>query len=143
MDWPEVIDYRKWIPVGFLLLGIAAVAVLIYWSLRVISYDVTAQHLRIKILGIPLRRIRLTDITAISRQPVWYSEKWHNTWRVGNRRLMIQKRGGLSRIISISPESPFVFREQIVRARDLLLPPAPGIAAEAPRSDGTVFLRQS
>jgi hypothetical protein len=143
MDWPEVIDYRKWIRVGYLLLGIAAVVVLIYWSLRAVSYDITRRHLRIKLLGIPVRRILLTDIHAISRQPVWYSEKWHNTWRVGNRRLMIQKRRGLSRIISISPESPFVFRAQIVNARNLLLPTAPDEPTDSPSGDGTVVLRPS
>ena len=143
MDWPEVIDYRKWARVGYLLLGIAAVVVLLYWSLRAVSYDLTKRYLRIKLLGIPVRRILLTDITAISRQPVWYSEKWHNTWRVGNRRLMIQKRRGLSRIISISPESPFVFRAQIVNARNLLLPPAPEAPTDSPSGDGTVFLRQT
>jgi hypothetical protein len=143
MDWPEIIDYRKWIRVGYLLAGIAAVLVLLYWSVRTVSYDITRRHLRIKLFGIPVRWILLTDIHAISRQPVWYSEKWHNTWRVGNRRLMIQKRGGLSRIISISPESPFVFRAQIVNARNLLLPPAPEETGGLPSGDGTVILRQS
>jgi len=143
MDWPEVIDYRKWIRVGYLLGGIIALLVLLYWSVRAISYDLTRRHLRIKFLGIPFRWILLTDITAISRQPVWYSEKWHNVWRIGNRRLMIQKRRGLSRIISISPESPFVFKAQIINARNLLLPPAPDEPANSSGGEGTVFLRQT
>ena len=143
MEWLEVIDYRKWIRIGYVLAAIVAMLVLLYWVVRAISYDVTQRHLRIKFLGLPLRRILLTDITAISRQPVWYSEKWHNVWRVGNLRLMIQKRNVLSRIISISPESPFVFKAQIINARNLLLPPAPGENSEASSTEGTIFLRQS
>lgn len=143
MEWPEVIDYRTWMRVGYLLLGIVGCVLVIYWSVRTISYDLTATHLRIKFLGIPVRRVRLTNITAISRAPIWYSEKWHNTWVVGNRRLIIQKRRGLSRVLSISPESPFVFRAQIISARNLLLPPAPEDQTNPSAGEGTVFLPQS
>ena len=131
MDMPEVIDYRKYILIGYAILGAGICGLLFYWSVRAVSYKITTRHLIIKFLGLPVRWIRLVDITAIARQPVWYAANWHSTWRAGNRRLIIRRRRGIRRVFSITPESPFVFRAELIAARNELLPPAPESSARA------------
>src|SRR5437868_10901174 len=81
-----------------------------------IRYRICDNILEITWLFLTLRRIRIEEIKYISTKPVWYSEKWHNTLRVRNRRLVIYRGDGLKRPISISPRNPFVFKAELDQA---------------------------
>ena len=81
-----------------------------------IRYRICNDALEIIWLFLTVRRIRMDEIKYISTKPVWYSEKWHNTVRVRNRRLVIYRRDALKRPVSISPRNPFVFSAELDHA---------------------------
>src|SRR5262245_44922450 len=43
-------------------------------------YWVTSTHLVISWLGLPVRRLRLQDIKRIGTRPVFWAERWPNSW---------------------------------------------------------------
>src|SRR3981189_2512913 len=97
-----------------------------------LRYRVTETDLEIRWLFLRLRRIRLREIKFVSTKPVWYSEKWpkpvwysekwHNTLRLRSRRLIIYRRDGSLRPISISPRSPFVLKAELDAAIERVFP---------------------
>jgi hypothetical protein len=99
--------------------------VLLLWSTTRINYHITARHLQVTWLGLPVRRIRLDDIKYISTKPSVWGEKWFNTLRVGNRLLVIHRRSGWFRHFLISPKNPFVFKTELYEARKQVMPLLP------------------
>ncbi len=99
--------------------------VLLLWSTTRINYHITARHLQVTWLGLPVRRIRLDDIKYISTKPCVWGEKWFNTLRVGNRLLVIHRRSGWFRNFLISPKNPFVFKTELYEARKQVMPLLP------------------
>jgi hypothetical protein len=100
--------------VGAGLLVVTALALL---SITTIKYHVTAKHLKVTWLGVPVRHIRLDDIRHITTKPVFWAERWYNTFVVKNRMLVIRRRSGLCKNFIITPKSPFVFRAELERQR--------------------------
>jgi len=92
------------------------VVVLALISALALRYRISDGFLEITWFFLTLRRIALDEIKYISTKPVWYSEKWHNTILLRNRRLIIYRRNGLQRPISISPKNPFVFKGELDQA---------------------------
>jgi hypothetical protein len=91
--------------------------VLLVCSIVTIRYKITPRYLKILWLWfIPIRLIRLSHIRYVSPKPVFWAEKWYNTFQVANRWLVITRRRGLFKELVISPRSPFVFKAELERA---------------------------
>ena len=96
--------------------GVFAFVGLLLWSATTIRYRIGPRHLKISWLGLPVRRIRLDDIKHISRKRSLWSERWHSTLHPRNRLLVIIRRRGLVKQVSITPKSPYVFKADLERA---------------------------
>jgi hypothetical protein len=112
-----------WLKIALVIGGVLACAILAVLAILAINYRVTARHLQVTWLGIPIRSVRLEHIRNIGTVPVFWAERWPNTFSVGNRYLVIRKRGWLFRHLIITPKNPFVFRAELVRARDKIVKP--------------------
>ena len=104
--------------VGVFLLG----AVLI-GSMRAIRYEITATHLRITWLGIPVRWLRLDEIKYVSSKGCFWAERWYNTFFVRRHLLVIHRRKGLHKTVMITPKNPYVFKTELYQARKIAMPP--------------------
>ena len=104
---------------GLVVVSFVVIAIFLAAFLR---YCITESHLEIRWLFVPLRRIRLREIRFVSTKPVWYAEKWYNTFRLRGRRLIIYRRNGQFRPIAISPAAPFVFKAELDAAVERVFP---------------------
>ena len=108
---------------SLMVLGVAGCCLAVIALLAAfLRYRVTETDLEIRWLFLPLRRIRLREIKFVSTRPVWYSEKWYNTLRLRSRRLIIYRRNGSLRPVSISPRSPFVLKAELDAAIERVSP---------------------
>jgi hypothetical protein len=98
------------------------VAVLIA-SMRAIRYHITATHLRITWLGIPVRWLRLDEIKYVSSKGSLWAERWYNTFSVRRHLLVVHRRKGLHKTVMITPKNPFVFKTELYQARKIAMPP--------------------
>ena len=97
--------------------GALLVLVLLVCSFLTIRYRITPRYLKIVWLWfIPVRLVRLSNIRYVSPKPIFWAEKWYNTFRVGNRWLVVTKRRGVIKELAISPRNPFVFKAELERA---------------------------
>lgn len=110
-----------WLKIVLVVGGVLLFAALCVLAVLAINYRITARYLQVTWLGIPIRWVRLDKIRNIGTAPVFWAERWPNTWNPGNRRLAIRKRGWLFRCMIITPKNPFVFRAELMRARDTSL----------------------
>jgi hypothetical protein len=144
----DFFDYNRfagslgaWGPVVLLLGGLAALLIvflLVAFLVGTIDYRITAKHLQVTLLGVPIRRLRLDNIRHISTRRPGFSERWQNhLFLKRDRSLFIEKRSGLIRHFLITPEQRFVFKAALDRAVRQVhgLPPAPSIA-DRMASDG-------
>ena len=114
-----------------ILAGCFGAVVVLMLSLVTIRYRITRRFLKITWLGLPVRLMRLTNIAHIGFTPVFWAEKWPNTFKPGNRRLVIQKRSGLFKHLVITPRNHFVFKAEMDKAmKELQVPGAYGTAAD-------------
>ena len=108
---------------GFLTQVLLAVVVvlsaagLLLWSAASIRYRVTATHLQVFWLGLPVRWVRLRDIKHIGNRPVFWAERWPNTLWDSRRMLVIRRRHGLFKNLVITPKYPFEFKTTLEQAR--------------------------
>ena len=117
----------------------AVMASLAVWAASFLRYAVEPPYLKINWLGLTLRRIRLDDIKGISTRPVWFAERWRNTFHSADRRLVIRRRTGWCRNFVITPRHRYMFRAEMLNARDGLNPlESAGFAA----GERTVLLDQ-
>lgn len=131
----DLLSYLILVP--FALLAVAAMAAGLLW-VRLLSYRITQSHLELLFLGLPVRRVRLSDITyaerfderpqgglpclwfnisMIWRQWEWGSflrwERWANTF-CGPAVLLQRSRG---RGIVLTPQDPDTFIRDLMAAR--------------------------
>src|SRR5438477_9031391 len=100
-----------------MVVGALLVLALLVGSIFTIRYRITRRYLKIVWLWlIPIRLIRLSNIKYVSPKPVFWAEKWYNTFNVRNRWMVITKRRGLFKEVVISPRNPFVFKAELDRA---------------------------
>jgi hypothetical protein len=109
--------WRAWWPIlAIVAIWLALVAFLIFLLTRV-NYRVGPKHLKVTVLGIPVRRIRLDNIRNIHTRKTRFAEKWHNTLQPRHDRvLVIEKRHGWFRHFEITPEQRYVFKAELDRA---------------------------
>ena len=89
--------------------------VLIALALR-LRYVVTDTHLEVRLFGLPVRRLRLTNIDRVSKRQSRRAERWVNTLRPSHRILVIRRRTGWLREFIITPTNRYVFRTELERA---------------------------
>jgi hypothetical protein len=108
------------IQILLVVVGVLATAGLLLLSASALTYHVTATHLKVTWLGVPVRRLRLEDIKRVGPRPVVWAERWPNCFDRG-RMLVIRRHTGLFRNFVITPKFPFEFRNSIELARKALM----------------------
>jgi len=126
-----------WLRIAAVILGVPLVGALLVGAVFAVSYRITRRYLLIRWLGIPIRWIRLETIRSVGRAPVFWAERWPNALSAQGRYLVIRKDGWLFKNLVITPKTPFVFRAEIFRARDVLLQVSEAPAADGPHGSGT------
>jgi hypothetical protein len=81
-----------------------------------IRYRVTATHLEVRLLGLRLRKIHLTDILRVSKRRRSFCEAWPNTFQTRKRVLVLARRTGWVKYFLITPEHRYVFKHQLKQA---------------------------
>jgi hypothetical protein len=102
----------KWLALAgaFVLIG------LVFWLRTCLRYRITQKHLKVTLFGIPVRRVRLTNIESVGKSRNGWGEHWWNTWRPFRRKLVIRKRRGLFKEIIITPRFRYEFKAELERA---------------------------
>lgn len=126
---------ETWLKIIAAIVGVPLVIALPALVILGIRYRITPRHLVVTWLGVPVRWVRLDKIRSVGTTPVWWAERWPNTLRWRGRYLVVRKNGWLFHHMIITPSHPFVFRAELLRARDAFL----GVNApeEAPASPAT------
>ena len=111
------------------------VAVLLFVSVVTIRYRITARHLVISWLGLPVRWLRLKKIKQITVQRRFWVERWFNSLTPANRYLLLEKNFGLVfRHLAITPRNHLIFKAELEAARQRLL--ASTTASAVPAGSG-------
>lgn len=105
------------VSMGFAI-GIGA---LLIASRLCIDYRLTATHLVVHWLGLPLRKIALENIKSIAAKNTFCAENWSNVMFGKGRRIVLRLHAGLIKSFVITPHHPFVFRTQLERLRQACL----------------------
>ncbi len=100
-------------------------ALLVIWLMTCIRYQIGSAHLKIKLFGLCLRRIRLATIHYVTkRHPPGWSENWWNTLHPNHRLLVVRRYGGLFRNVVITPRNRYVFKADLEKALQRVRPEA-------------------
>jgi len=134
---PLVRGVNLWLELKPILIVTAAwlgVIALLVFLRKQINYRIGPKHLKVTLLGIPIRRVRLDNIRGITAQRATFAERWHNKFfHKNDRYLVIQKRSGLIKQFEITPEQRFVFKAELDRAiRELMGLPPPAQVGDFP-----------
>ena len=93
--------------------GLVAAIIFYVGHRRFYEYRITQSHLEVTWLGVPIRKIRLSDIESVSKRQKRWAENWRNTWRPRHRRLVIRRKTGLFKEFVITPAYRYEFRNQL------------------------------
>ena len=104
LNW-EVITWA--LPLGWIIFTI-----IILVTIPLIDFQVNSKYIAIKLLGVYLRKIPLSDIRRVSKQLKGKPEIWRNTLRANHRMLVLYRYKNLRPII-ITPQNRYVFRKEI------------------------------
>ena len=115
---------ETWLKIIAVLVGVPLIVAIPALIILGFSYRVTERHLVVQWLRIPVRRVRLEKIRSVGTTPVWWAERWPCALNWRGRYLVVRKNGWIFNNMVITPKNPFVFRAELYRARDALLPPA-------------------
>lgn len=97
--------------------GVIAIIAILFWLKTRLEYRIGRTHLKVRLFGIPLRRIALADISRVSkREPRGLSENWCSTWKTSHRLITIQRSRGWWRYICITPKNRYVFMTDLKNA---------------------------
>lgn len=96
--------------------GLVAAILFYIGHRRFYDYQITQSHLEVTWLGVPIRKIRLSDIESVSKRRRRWAENWRNTWRPRHRRLVIRRKTGLFKEFVITPVYRYEFRSQLKAA---------------------------
>ena len=104
----------------FILLGALALGTLVILFARQLRYVITGRHLKVRLFGLCLRRIRLADIDRVSKRQAGWAEKWQNTLDASHRTLVIRRRRGWFLEMVITPKNRYTFKSELERAMETL-----------------------
>ena len=96
--------------------GMIALAGLSMLVIRSIRYRVTKTHLKVILLGVPIRRVRLDNIRHIGNKPVRWAERWASAPFDVGRLLVVRRKRGLFKNFVITPSRPYEFRFALFQA---------------------------
>ena len=97
--------------VAFVLLLLGVVAMV-----GRVDYRITSTHLEVRLLGVCLRKLDLTDIVRVSKHRNSVCEAWPNTLLTRKRTLVIKRRTGWMRCFLITPEHRYAFKHRLKQA---------------------------
>ena len=138
LDNSGVGPWREWVPILAVLLAWLGLIFLLLFLLRHIDFRIGPKHLKVTLLGIPIRRVRLDNIRNLHTRRVRFAERWHNMLLTQpDRVLVIEKKRGLIKHFIITPEQRYVFKSELDRAIRAHLGLKPGPTA----ADTTTFDR--
>ncbi len=89
-------------------------------ALLILNYRIRPDHIQIVVFGLPVKHIKLQDITDIRKVPMGASNPWttlslHN--RIFGQWLLIRRQRGVFRNVLITPAKPDEFIETVARNR--------------------------
>jgi hypothetical protein len=104
-----------WVALGLGVL--AALAGGVTWLRGRLSYQIGRRELRLRLLGVTVRRVPLADIERISKPrrppPWWQAENWRQPFAGTHRELVVHRRRGFFRRVSLTPRLRYEFRRQL------------------------------
>lgn len=112
---------ETWLKIIAVIVGVPLVMALPALAILGIKYRITPRHLVVTWLGVPVRWVRLDKIRSVGTTPVRWAERWPNALQWRGRYLVVRKSGWLFQHMIITPRNPFVFRAELLRARDALV----------------------
>lgn len=99
----------------FVILDIA-VLLLVFWVVNKFYYRITRTHVEVRLFGICLRKIDLTDIKRITKNPEGMCEQWANTvFNYHKRKLILVRRSGMLKNFLITPRHRYTFKAELKR----------------------------
>jgi len=98
--WPEVL-----LPIAILLV--------VLWGITRIGYTIDDRYVRVRLFGITLRKIALTDIASVDSKIVIWNEHWCNTLFAWRRSVRICRKTGIARSFIITPANRDEFIRQL------------------------------
>ncbi len=101
------------------IIGCSSASLLLLWVIlkSQMSYDIGRRYLKIVILGVPVRRILLVDIERVGKKELGsVQERWHNSWVANHRQVLVRKRRGWPRELSVTPSQRYVFITELEQA---------------------------
>ena len=104
LNW-EAITWA--LPLGWIIFTI-----IIFCIIPLIDFQINSKYIAIKLLGVCMRKIPLSDIRRVSKQLKGKPEIWRNTLRANHRMLVLYRYKNLRPII-ITPKNRYVFRNEI------------------------------
>lgn len=100
----------------FSALGVLVSVLLALWLMTRLHYRVGSRHIKVLLFGVPIRRVALAEIEAVSKRPgSGWTERWFSTTRPKHRILIIRRRRGLFRNFAITPKNRYVFKAELER----------------------------
>lgn len=112
-------DWEKILPALFPI----AVAVVVFVAMFSLRYRITETEIQIRILGIPVRKVKLRDIADIKKGKALLGENWAVPFP-GREMVVIIKKKGLIKNMNITPPQADAFIAE-VKAKIVTLPPEP------------------
>ncbi len=101
----------------YIALGVVALAGLLWWMRTQLEYRIGRTHVKVRLFGVPLRRIALAEIVRVSkRDPRGLSENWCSTWKRSHRLITIQRSRGWWRYVCLTPKNRYVFMTDLKNA---------------------------
>ncbi len=101
---------------AWLLIALVLLALFLIWLTSRFRYRITATHVEVLLFGICVRKVSFGNIERVSKRPPTFSENWCNTLKPGTRRLVIHRRKGLLKEMSITPMNRYLFKAELERA---------------------------
>ncbi len=98
------------------LLAVVATGGLFLLLALQLRYAITTRHLKVKLFGLCVRRIKIADIEYVSKRQTTWAEKWYNTLHPSHRVLVIHRRRGWFKDFVITPRNRYVCKAELERA---------------------------
>jgi len=93
-----------------------ALVVMLFWLIFRIRYTVDDHHVRVKLFGLTLRKVALSDIEFADTAAPFWNEHWCNTLCACGRVVRIRRKSGWVRNFIITPANRDEFLAEL-RAR--------------------------
>lgn len=101
----------------FSALGVLVSIMVFMWLVTRVRYRIGSKHVKVLILGLPIRRLAIAKIESISKRVGdGLAEHWWSTFRPKHRLLVLRRRRGIVKNFVITPKNRYVFKTDLERA---------------------------